>query len=109
MAKKKSKEFRLAEIAYALGRDHALTGELSGEENTLVEMGAVTAIAKWKEETGGRKKQPSSIDRACKKWKQMGQPAEGVMFGGARYLFEPDGEFNLLRNFEANIGRPGKS
>jgi len=59
---------------------------------------------KWKLETGGRKgPAPDHIELANRAWKKAGQPAEGIVFQGRHYFFEPDGTFNLMKNFEANF------
>lgn len=97
---KKSKEFRLAQIAFHRGW---VAGCSSSEAMTsdLVEQGAAEALAVWKDETGGKKRPvPTDIERARKEWDKAGRPAEGVMFDERLYVFEPDGSFNLKKNFE---------
>ncbi len=85
MAKKKSKELLLAEIAYADGRKDAIGDTHSGDEEEIVRIGAAIALAKWKKSTGGRKPEPTTDDLAFKKWTEEGRPVQGTFYNGIRY------------------------
>lgn len=101
--KKKSKELLLAAIAYAAGRKDALQDAYSGDEAEIVRMGASIALARWKEQTGGKKPQPSEIELARKKWTVEGCPPEGTVYARDRYFFDPDGSYNIVKSFDANF------
>ena len=117
MAKNKSKERLLAEIAYAAGYRYARAVEGNADEEEL-NTGAASALAKWNEETGGRKHVPDNVERARAKWQAEGRPPEGTVFGawpaapglegfvGVSYVFKPNGDYDLTKSFEKNMG-PG--
>jgi hypothetical protein len=111
MAKKKSKEFLLAEIAYAAGRKDDRV--FKGNEKEIVRIGAEVALKKWKEQTGGKKPLPSLVELARKKWEAEGSRPEGTWFSSLQYKFTPDGDLDMVETFDANIGsdefNPNKS
>jgi hypothetical protein len=99
MAKKKSKEQLLAEIAFDAGR----ASMFESDYDMHVKFGAKIALAKWKEQTGGKKPEPSDIERARKQWISNGSPKEGIRFGSCWYLFAPDGSYLLKESFDKNF------
>jgi hypothetical protein len=112
MARAKSKDTLLAEIAYRDGRTDALTTEGIVDldhEDEIVEAGAALSLKKWKEQTGGKKPQPSDIQIARKEWIAKGKPPEGIrQRTGTWFIFkktddEQDGEYDvtasLMKNF----------
>jgi hypothetical protein len=110
MAKNKPKDLLLAEIAYRAGRIDALTteGVVDIADEEAVEAGAARALKQWKEETGGRKSQPSEIEIAHKEWEAAGKPPEGIRRNsGTVYIFKPNGAWDELASFDANIGSYG--
>jgi hypothetical protein len=103
---KKSKELLLAEIAYADGR----ASMFENDDEGTVFLGPELALAKWKEQTGGKKPQPTEIERARKKWTEEGCPTQGTLFGassggfgGNWFVFAPDGSYLLKESFEKNF------
>jgi hypothetical protein len=110
MAKKKSKDLLLAEIAFAAGR----AAMFSSDDDMDVMYGPEIAFKKWKEQTGGRAHVPYVIDKALEKWIAAGSPKEGIFYGdviingerigGQWYVFSPDGEYLLSASFDKNIG-----
>lgn len=103
--KKKSKELLLAEIAYRSGREDAIRQTfVDGDEEAIVSVGAQFALAKWKEQTGGKKKPPTQIKLARNKWEAEGRRPEGTLFDGAHYQFAPDGTYRLPETLLKNFG-----
>ncbi len=113
MAKKKgekSKDERLAEIAFAAGR--ALW--FAPDDDAEVIQGPATALKKWKAELGGRKPEPSVYELARRQWIAAGRPPEGIfygafptkegMLGGNWFVFSPDGVWlqkeSTVKNFK---------
>jgi len=94
MAKKKSKEFLLAEIAFAAGRDSMYDTDYE------VRTGAERALAEWKRQVA----EPSPLDRARAAWTAAGRPKEGVFFRDAWYLFSSDGSWLQKESTMKNFG-----
>ena len=96
----RSKDFRLALLAYTRGW---LDNDGEALDTDLAEQGAAKVLAIWKQQTGGRKPAPDHIELARTAWKKAGQPADGVVFQGHRYHFEPDGDYDVTKNLMANF------
>jgi hypothetical protein len=99
--KKKSKEQLLAEIAFASGRNSMFESDNAAE----VVLGAEIAVAKWKEQTGGRKPKPREIDRARQQWIADGRPKEGTLYPrplGYWYVFSSNDDWLLKESLEKN-------
>jgi hypothetical protein len=112
VAKKKSKDLQLAEIAYRQGwydsnqsfPPSVYRGPSTVLTADIVEEGAARAVADWKRTTGGRKTQmPEHIELARRAWKKAGRPVDGILFQGHRYFFEPDGAYNVTKNLMASF------
>ena len=102
MAKKKSKEQQLADIAFAAGRATLF----ESDDEMTVAFGPEIALAKWKEQTGGRKLEPSDIERARRQWIANGRPKEGIFYPlpeGNWYLFDSDSNWLLKESTEKNF------
>ena len=68
-----------------------------------MEEGAKTALALWKEETGGKNQNlPTSTSPARNGRRPENLPRVSC---SARHIFELDGSFILMKNFDANIAR----
>lgn len=96
----RSKDFRLALLAYTRGW---LDNDGDALDTDLAEQRAAKVLAIWKQETGGRKPAPDHIELARQAWKKAGEPADGIMFHGHRYLFEPDGSYDVTKNLMASF------
>jgi hypothetical protein len=110
MARPKGKDTLLAEIAYRDGVMAALDGidDVSAID-AMVESGAEIALKKWKDQTGGKKPQPTDVEIMRKEWIARGKPPEGIrQRTGTWFIFrktddESDGEYDvtasLMKNF----------
>jgi hypothetical protein len=101
MAKKKSKELLLAEMAFRDGVTVGLASVGADQEqiDEMVEPGASFSLKKWKEQTcGKRKPQIDDIEQAHKAWTAAGKPDNGLWFEGYLYKFKPDGTFDLPKS-----------
>lgn len=107
MAKNKSKELLLAEIAYRAGVMDALAiqGIVELEHvDAMVVAGAALALKKWKAQTGGRAPKPSEVQIARRDWEAAGKPPEGIQRSdsGRWYKFKPNGEYDISATLLAN-------
>jgi hypothetical protein len=79
------------------------------DDEVSVTAGPAIALAKWKEQTGGKKPQPTDIEQARKKWMAEGCPKEGTFYpsylSGNWYVFAPNGDHLLKESFEKNFPR----
>jgi hypothetical protein len=112
MARPKGKDTLLAEIAYRDGAMAALGLDVVDMNalDAMVETGADIAVKKWKEQTGGRKIQPTDVEIARKEWIAAGKPKEGIRRrSGTTFIFkktddESDGEYDVAASLNANFG-----
>jgi hypothetical protein len=101
MAKKKSKELLLAEIAYRDGVTTGLASVGADQEqiDEMIELAAPLSLKKWKEQACvPRKPEIDDIEQAHKAWTAAGKPDNGIWFQGYLYKFKPDGTFDLPKS-----------
>jgi hypothetical protein len=114
MARPKGKDQLLAEIAYRDGAMAVLGLDDVVDESAIdamVETGADIALKKWKEQTGGKKPQPTDVEIARKDWIAAGKPKEGIRRrSGTTFIFKKtddessDGEYDVAASLKANFG-----